>query len=112
MIDIDDWEPPSYVKAVNVRVTLDMLTNEQLTDEMVRRGILTVITAKRTVPRIQYVKTDFYSAIRAILSCDIAKRLVECSLIGEDMVRIGDDLQFYSQAVLLNTVHDDDLRAS
>lgn len=112
MVDIDDWEPPSYFKAVNTQVTLDMLTDKELIDEMVRRELLTVITATRTVPRANYSANDFYSAIRAILSCDLAKRMVECSLIGEDMAQIGDNLKFFSQAVMLNTVNNDDLRAS
>lgn len=111
MPELDDHDPPSFLNPVARRVTLDMLEDDELVDEMVRRKLLTVVTATRSVPRNVFTKPDFWSAMRAILSCDVAKQLVQFDLIGEDMDMVKSDLKFFAQIVVLNTMgHDNEER--
>ena len=107
MPELDDSDPPNYKNYVDAKVTLDTLSTEELVQELIDRRALSVITARRKVPRSMYVKEKFYAAVQALLSCDLASVLVSQDMIGEDVIQLNNDLEFDSTIVVLRTNEED-----
>lgn len=107
MPELDDQDPPEFLKYVNTHVTLDMISSEDLVQELVDRGRLFIKTARRTVGKDLYERKGFFEAIYPLLARDLAASLTRQHM-AETMETIPRGrLEFASTIVVLGTEEDE-----
>ncbi len=109
MPDLEDSDPPSFVKAVAYDVTLEMLDTEDLVQELMRRERLIVITASRWAKRSCWTKPGYYEAIWNKLAQDAVARVQKIKAVSEDVEQQNQELKFTSTIVVLATLKEENV---
>ena len=81
-LDQQDQDPPNFCKEVNKKVTLDMLSDQELVDELIKRERLIVVTATRSYPIELHDRPNFMLAVNNKLGLDTGEYLTKNQMIA------------------------------
>jgi len=98
----DEFHAPGYYSTVKRRTALDMLSDQELIDELVERRRMMVVTAKRVFPLNKHDREGLLAAMTNKLVSDIGGYLNSHQLIATDEEAIADDMHYRATVVVLN----------
>jgi len=80
----DEFHAPGYYSAVKRQTALDMLSDEELINELVKRHRLTVVIARRRYPIDMHDRPGLLQAVTNKLGSDIGEYLTSHQLLSMD----------------------------
>ncbi len=95
----EEVHSPGYENVVKRQTALDMLSDQELIDELVKRRRLLVVTAKRSFPLDMHSRDGFMGAVHSRLSRDVGEYLHENQLLSTEEEYNYRDRRFYYKAV-------------
>lgn len=82
-MDLNETDPPR-LPPCDSQVTLDMLTDQQLIDELINRERIIIVTSKREQPLEHHSKPGLLKAVYNRLARDIGEHMQETQMIAFD----------------------------
>ncbi len=95
----EEVRSPGYESVVERQTALDMLSDQELIEELVDRRRLMVVTAKRSFPIDMHRRDGFMGAVHSRLSRDIGEYLHENQLLSVEEEYNYKERRFYYSAV-------------